>query len=349
MGEGVAQRLTAIDLFCGAGGLSEGLRQAGFSVLGASDVNSLACRTYRSNHKRVKLWEGDVRRLSPRRVMKELGLRSGDLGLLAACPPCQGFSRMRTRNGAQRNRDHRNDLVFEVVRFARSMRPVCVMLENVPGLSRNRRFQRFRTSLESLGYRVVWAVLDTADFGVPQRRRRLVLLASRFGIPSFANASPRRSTVREAIGNLISPAHSKDELHNYVTVRAPAIMSRIRAIPHDGGSRIALGWQDQLACHVRSDGFKDVYGRMAWSEPAPTITCGCINPSKGRFLHPNADRAVTLREAALLQTFPKTYRFPLDRGRYPVAELIGNALPPEFIRRHAAGLRRLISGRVGGC
>ena len=116
-------------------------------------------------------------------------------------------------------------------------------------------------------------------------------------------------------------------------------------IPANGGSRAALGVRNQLACHKRSNGFKDVYGRMAWDKPAPTITCGCINPSKGRFLHPEADRAITLREAALLQTFPKSYRFPLDEGRYPVAELIGNALPPEFIRRQAQALRELVSAR----
>ena len=95
----------------------------------------------------------------------------------------------------------------------------------------------------------------------------------------------------------------------------------------------------QLPCHQRLEGFWDVYGRMAWDKPAPTITGGCINPSKGRFLHPRAHRAITLREAALLQTFPKTYRFPLDQGRYSVALLIGNALPPEFIRRHAAAMK----------
>jgi DNA (cytosine-5)-methyltransferase 1 len=114
----------------------------------------------------------------------------------------------------------------------------------------------------------------------------------------------------------------------------------IRQIPRDGGSRKALGGKQQLKCHKKFDGFADVYGRMAWDKPAPTITTGCINPSKGRFLHPTANRAITLREAALLQTFPRGYSFAWEENRYPLAALIGNALPPEFIKRHARALRK---------
>lgn len=261
---------------------------------------------------------------------------------MAACPPCQGFSRLRTKNGTRRNRDRRNELIFEVLRIVRSVKPISVMLENVPGLAKDRRFAIFRRGLETLGYRVVWSVLDTVDFSVPQRRRRLVLLASKLGQPQFARTVNKRSTVRQAIAYLTPPSRSRDPLHNYSTLRSERIRARINDIPRDGGSRAALGTKRQLACHKRSDGFRDVYGRMAWDTPSPTITCGCINPSKGRFLHPEANRAITLREAALLQTFPATYRFPLDEGRYSVAELIGNALPPEFIRRHAAALREII-------
>ena len=144
--------------------------------------------------------------------------------------------------------------------------------------------------------------------------------------------------MRDFIANLAPPRRSRDELHNYRTRPSKKVRDLIKKIPRDGGSRIALGKEHQLQCHRRLDGFWDVYGRMAWDQPAPTITGGCINPSKGRFLHPSANRAITLREAALLQTFPKSYRFSLERGRYPAALLIGNALPPEFIRRHAKAL-----------
>jgi len=333
------QKPKAVDLFCGAGGLTEGLRQAGYNVIGAVELDALACSTYRLNHRRVRLWEMDITRLSGAAMMKALKLRPGDLDLLAACPPCQGFSTMRTKNGARRTRDPRNDLIFDVLRIIRSMKPISVMLENVPGLAKNRRYAGFRKGLESLGYCVKWDVLNTVDFAVPQGRRRLVLLASRLGKPNFAPKAVGYPTVRHFIGNLTAPERSRDPLHNYAVLRSIKIKDLIKRIPRNGGSRMALGPKDQLLCHKRFDGFRDVYGRMAWDKPAPTITGGCINPSKGRFLHPDANRAITLREAALLQTFPKTYRFPLDQGRYSVALLIGNALPPEFIKRHARALR----------
>jgi len=338
----MTKKPTAIDLFCGAGGLSEGLRQAGFAVMGAVELDALACRTYRLNHNRVKLWKMDITCLSGAAMMNELKIQPGELDLLAACPPCQGFSTMRTKNGTRRNRDSRNDLIFDVLRIIRAMKPKSVMLENVPGLAENRRFVAFRKGLESLGYRLKWDVLNTVDFAVPQRRRRLVLLASRVAEPEFAPKAVRYRTVRQFIGRLTPPERSRDPLHNYSVQRSKKVADLIRRIPRNGGSRMALGVEEQLPCHQRLEGFWDVYGRMAWDEPAPTITGGCINPSKGRFLHPRANRAITLREAALLQTFPKSYRFPLDKGRYSVALLIGNALPPEFIRRHAMALRETV-------
>jgi DNA (cytosine-5)-methyltransferase 1 len=332
----------AIDLFCGAGGLSEGLRKAGFNVIGAVELDPLACRTYKLNHNPMKLWEMDIKHLSGTVIMRALKLRRGELDLLAACPPCQGFSTMRTKNGSRKNRDMRNDLIFDVLRLIRSMRPKCVMLENVPGLAENNRFAVFCKGLESQGYRIRSKILNTVDFGVPQRRRRLVVLASRIGVPEFASKALVSHTVRDFIGNLAPTTRSQDPLHNYSVQHSRKVADLIKKIPRDGGSRMALGQKRQLPCHKRHRGFLDVYGRMAWDRASPTITGGCINPSKGRFLHPRANRAITLREAALLQTFPKSYRFPLDNGRYRVALLIGNALPPEFIRRHALALKRSV-------
>lgn len=343
-------KLTAIDLFCGAGGLSEGLRQAGFDVLGAVDVDKLACETYALNHRRTQLWRRDIRRLSGAALMKALGLKPGQLSLLAACPPCQGFSTMRTKNGTRRNRDRRNGLIFDVLRLVRSTKPSAVMIENVPRLAADRRFSAFRIGLRSMGYKIRFSILNASQFGVPQRRRRLVLLASRETTPSFARSAGRARTVRDAIGSLAPPLRSRDPLHNYAyrVKRTERISHLIGQIPRNGGSRKALGPSKQLKCHKKSDGFHDVYGRMAWNRPSPTITGGCINPSKGRFLHPKANRAITLREAALLQTFPKRYRFSLKRGRYAAAMLIGNALPPEFIRRHAFALRKTVSTKKPG-
>ncbi len=335
---------TAIDLFCGAGGLSEGLVQAGFKVIGAVENDPLASLAYEMNHDSVTIWERDIRRVTAKEIMQELELKSGELDLLAACPPCQGFSTMRTKNGNKWTRDSRNDLIFEVLRMVRVMRPKAVMLENVPGLAKNQRFGLFCRKLDSLGYEVKCDVLNAVNYAVPQSRRRLVLVASRVGEPRFADPASEKPTVRDAIGNLEGPSRSSDPLHNYKVVRSPKVSDIIRLIPRNGGSRTALG-KNQLRCHESIKGFWDVYGRMAWNRASPTITGGCINPSKGRFLHPQANRAITLREAALLQTFPRNYEFPFEGGRYPVALLIGNALPPEFIRRHALALKSILTAK----
>lgn len=333
---------TAVDLFAGAGGLSEGLRQAGFRVAAAVEIDAHACATYRQNHRGVRLLEKDITEVKAPELLRAARVKRGTLDLLAACPPCQGFSTMRTRNGAKGNRDVRNDLIFDVLRLVRSLRPVSVMLENVPGLGGNRRFKDFCSGLSKAGYIYEVRVLDTADYGVPQRRKRLVLLASRNGKPKFAPKSRRTRTVRETLSHVVAPASSNDAIHNYPRRYSENVMQLIRAIPKNGGSRSSLAVDQRLACHSGFDGFNDVYGRMRWNDVAPTITGGCINPSKGRFIHPTANRAITLREAALLQTFPRRYKFEWGTGRYAVALLIGNALPPEFIRRHASALKRSV-------
>ncbi|MBE7457172.1 MAG: DNA cytosine methyltransferase [Planctomycetia bacterium] len=333
-------RPTAIDLFAGCGGLTLGLKQAGFSVLGAIELCKLASHTYASNHKEPYLWQGDIRNISVESVKRRLRLRKHELDLLAGCPPCQGFSSMRTRNGRRRPRDSRNDLLFEFLRFVEELMPKTVMLENVPGLGRTVRMRQFVRQLRLLGYHVNWDILNAAHYAVPQRRRRLILLASRIGNIEFAKPARITRTVRDAIASIKPAGSSGDDIHDVPESRSPEIAELIRRIPKNGGSRAALGDNEQLPCHRDCDGFKDVYGRMAWNDVAPTITGGCVNPSKGRFLHPSANRCITLREAACLQGFPRRYRFSLDRGKFPVAEMIGNALPPEFVRRHAAAVRR---------
>ncbi len=284
----------------------------------------------------------DIRELPVAQVLRETGLKPGQLDLLAGCPPCQGFSSMRTLNGHQAVTDDRNDLVLQFRRFVRGLRPKAVMLENVPALIKDRRLTSLVTSLEKMGYTVTTAVLDASQFGVPQRRRRMILLAGRVGPLRLADKDARRITVRDAIGTIGPPGGSGDPLHDLPENRQPRIARLISRIPRDGGSRRDLGEHEQLDCHRRCNGFKDVYGRMAWEEVAPTITTGCVNPSKGRFLHPQEDRAITLREAALLQGFPLDFKFDLRRGKYAVAEMIGNALPPEFIRRHAVEIHKSI-------
>jgi len=337
------EALTAIDLFSGCGGLTLGLKKAGFHVIGAVELNRLAAETYRQNHSAVTLWESDIRGLDPVVIKKELGLKKRELALLAGCPPCQGFSRLRTMNGAFVVDDPRNDLLFEFERFVEVFLPQAIMMENVPWLANDERFSVFVERIRALGYRGEYRVLDAADFGVPQRRKRLIFLAGLKGSIPFADPVKKRRTVWDAISHLPTAGKSGDPLHDLLSVHQPRIQEIIRNIPKDGGSRTSLPKKLWLKCHRHfSRGFKDVYGRMAWKSVAPTITSGCFNPSKGRFLHPEEDRAITLREAAILQGFPPKYYFPAY-NRSAVGMMIGNALPPPFITAHARSVRTFLS------
>jgi len=330
---------SAIDLFCGAGGLTCGLKDAGFKVLAGVELEAVAAKTYKANHPEHFLYEADIRSLDPFKVMQELNISAGELDLLAGCPPCQGFSSHRTRNKCTSVEDFRNDLIFDLMRFVRAFDPKTVMIENVPALAKDDRITKVIAELHERGYVIgkkTLQVKDTASYGVPQRRKRMILIASKFGDieePSKIN-SPK--TVKDAIYTFPVPGCSGDILHDFIPNRTDKIKAMIRNIPKNGGSRSDLPKQFWLPCHLKNpEGYKDVYGRMSWDKVAPTITGGCTNPSKGRFLHPEQDRSITLREAAALQTFPKDYNFSLDRGREFAALMIGNALPPAFICAHA--------------
>ncbi len=327
---------TAIDLFAGAGGLTAGLRLAGFRVCAAVELDRRAAATFRANHPRIHLEPSDIRRVKCAQLMRTLGLKKGELDLLAGCPPCQGFSRLPTRNG-EALRDDRNDLVFEFVRFVRAFLPKAIMFENVPGLMRNERFHEVERQLRALGYSVDANVLDAANYGVPQRRRRLIVLGGR-GRRRLSLAEPcyEHRTVREAFAVLpAGPGTSGDAIHDLPVRHSEQVKALIRAIPEDGGGRLDLPQDMRLECHKHTNGFHDVYGRMRWDAPSPTITSGCVNPSKGRFLHPTEHRAITLREAAILQGFPADYVFFSEHGKEAIAAMIGNALPPPFIAAHA--------------
>lgn len=337
-----AGKLTAIDLFAGCGGCTVGLKRAGFNVLAAVEIDEVAKRVYELNHPTVQFWHCDIANVTGLQLFERLALRQGGLDLLAGCPPCQGFSSVRTLNGKRNVEDSRNELIFHFERLVRELLPKAVMLENVPGLSKDWRLNRFASSLRELGYSTESAVLNAADYGVPQRRRRFILLASRYGSVPWAQPVRVRRTVRDAIGELKRAGKSGDSVHDIAEQRTPAIKALIRLIPKDGGSRTDLPDEYQLECHKRCNGFKDIYGRMAWDNVAPTLTTGCFNPSRGRFLHPVEHRAITMREAALLQSFPSRYRFPAELGKTRLAMLIGNALPPEFVARHARQIRRLL-------
>ena len=263
-------RPTAVDLFCGCGGLTLGLKRAGFDVIGAVDIDSLSIETYRANHPEVEIWEGDITELKVSAVKRQLHLRKGELDLLAGCPPCQGFSTMRTLNGARRVTDPRNGLIREFQRFVEELRPKTVMLENVPGLSKDRSFRTFCKQLQRLGYVSEHQILNAADYGVPQRRHRLIYLGGLRRPIRFASPSRKKKTVRDAIGSLPPAGNSGDPIHDLPERRTRKVMKLIRRIPKNGGSRTDLPLKEQLDCHKRCNGFKDVYGRMARDKVAPT-------------------------------------------------------------------------------
>lgn len=330
---------TAIDLFSGCGGLSRGLKDAGYHVLAAVELDSKVRETYTLNHGDVFLVGTDIRKVTAAQLMRSSGLKRGQLDLMAGCPPCQGFSTLRARNGRAAAPDARNELIDDFARLALALRPKMVMMENVPALARYGKFTNFVKRLEQGGYQVVVQVFDVSHFGVPQRRKRLILSASRVGTPRLATAVNSRKTVRSVIGNLMQPGESGDSLHDYPTkYRSARVQAMIEAIPKDGGSRHSLPASMKLDCHAKTSGFNDVYGRMKWDDVSPTITSGCSNPSKGRFIHPYEDRPITLREAALLQGFPADYRFNISHGKESIALMIGNALPPAFIAAHGKAM-----------
>tara|TARA_R100000789_G_scaffold94669_1_gene94656 strand:- start:3818 stop:4843 length:1026 start_codon:yes stop_codon:yes gene_type:complete len=334
--------LKAIDVFSGCGGLTTGLKKASFSVVGAVELDAAACHVYELNHSKTKLWHTDISLLSVGTILNDLEIKKGELDLLAGCPPCQGFSTVRTLNGSKAISDERNDLIFEFLRLVKGLLPRSVMMENVPGLANDNRILQFQRSLRRLGYSVHFKILNVAEYGVPQRRHRVVLLAGRSGPIEFAKPSKKIRSVRQTISHLPKAGDSGDAVHDIPENRSERTRNLIRLVPHDGGSRADLPSSFRLKCHEKCDGFKDVYGRMAWDDVAPTLTTGCFNPSKGRFLHPEENRAVTMREAAMLQTFPRSYKFPAKLGKVALAMQIGNAIPPEFVRRHALKVHKYL-------
>lgn len=356
--------LRAIDLFAGCGGLTSGLRAAGFDVLAAIEKDPDAAASYEANHPDVLIYRKDIRRISPTRMLRALDLPKGEtVDLIAGCPPCQGFTRLTENNG---RRDPRNRLVREFLRFVISIRPKVCMLENVPGLLRRgkRYFDELCEGLETAGYFVTYDVLELADYGVPQFRKRLVLLASRSGpirIPPATHHNPALpggpgqrpwKTVRSTIGDLPAPplrsqilageASPRFEWH-YARDITPVVRRRLEHVLANGRGRTSLPTDLRLACHERRpDGYHDVYGAMEWDSPSPTITSGCTNASKGRFGHPAAPRPMTAREAALLQTFLLSYKFR-GSGLESVATQIGNALPRRFAKVVAKAVVRHLS------
>lgn len=322
----------SIDLFSGCGGLSEGLKLAGFKTLLAVEIEPIAVEAYKMNHPDTQVMDEDIRSISAEKI--RAALNGKRLHLLAGCPPCQGFSSIRRLNRPDHCPDDRNDLIDEYLRLVRELKPLTIMMENVPALKNYDKFKAVCDELRRIGYTLDIDVIEISNYGVPQKRKRLVLLGSLLEsdlkIDRKFNSGIRK-TVRDVISGLESVEETMDSAHKRYPKHTERIMQMIRLTPKNGGSRKDLPAEFTLSCHKKENvGFHDVYGRLRWDDYSTTITGGCLNPSKGRFLHPEEDRCITAREAALLQSFPKEYRFPEDISLSALALLIGNALPPQF-------------------
>ena len=337
--------LTAIDIFSGAGGLTVGLKRAGFRVVAAVELEPHSFATYKANHPEVKCLKQDIATVSGAGLLQLAG--TDRIDLLAGCPPCQGFTSLTAKYKGRE--DPRNKLVLQMARLAEEIRPRAVMMENVPGLSRKGKhlYGQLQSRLQALNYRLTEGNLQVADYGVPQFRRRLVLLggldfeialpdATHCGKP-VGDEMPWR-TVRETIEGMPPPvslakarARGQVERSDWHVVRdlSPTNMERIKAA-RAGEAWIRIPEHLRPKCHRNGYvGFTNVYGRMEWDSPSPTITGGCTTFSKGRFGHPANDRTISVREAALLQTFPMDYRFDTPYMEH-VCNMIGNALPCDF-------------------
>ncbi|TBZ47787.1 DNA cytosine methyltransferase [Rhizobium leguminosarum bv. viciae] len=328
-----AVNIEAIDLFCGAGGLSYGLQEAGISVKAGLDLDGKCSYPFEANMAGAKFLERDLAQTSGEELSTFYSVDS--VKLLAGCAPCQPFSTL--RNGSDRQTNKKWPLLNEFGRIIEALAPDVVTMENVPVLRGETVFRDFLDLLESNGYHVFWQVVDAADYGVPQRRKRLVLLASQMGPIHLLEPSQlgtERVTVRQAIGDL--PAISAGQVSpNDLLHRARAItdlnLERIKA------SRPGGTWEDwperlRLECHRKSSGssYKSVYGRLEWDKPSGTITTQAHNFGTGRFGHPEQHRPLSLRELAILQSFPENYRFVDESEEVeftPLGRLIGNAVP----------------------
>jgi DNA (cytosine-5)-methyltransferase 1 len=322
-----------VDFFSGCGGTSEGFRQLGLEIALGLDCDPTAAETFRSNFPSAAFIERDITQVGLDEVSQFI---HADKVLFSGCAPCQPFSR---QNQQRTSKDPRWGLLGEFERFVLGLRPDYVVLENVPGLQRVGRrgpLPGFLSALKDAGYDCASGLVRASDMGVPQTRLRLVVVAALKGKARLPEpVSSEVPTVREAIAHLpaLEAGGADPDDPDHAAMRlSPLNLRRIRATPQGGSRR---DWPEalRLDCHKDHDGHSDVYGRMAWDAPASGLTTRCLSYSNGRFGHPEQDRAISAREAALLQSFPASFRFSgqlTGKGRQ-----IGNAVPPVMAHRLA--------------
>ena len=334
---------TCVDVFCGAGGLSLGLGSAGLDVILGLDIDPVCIKTLDSNPRFVKhpVLQADVRSMLAGRLLEIVGLQAGELDLLAGGPPCQGFSVQRTVGS---DADDRNRLVNDYGNLVLETKPRFFLMENVVGLGGKRGrmvLEQFCQRMSRANYAIHHRTINACDFGVPQRRRRVFVVGERLNTGPLTFRWPSEElhpapTVRDAIGHLPPPPDDGSDHPNFPGHRADRLSAknkqRLLAL-RQGEGRTHLPLELLADCHRMSAdviGHRNVYGRMAWEDVAPTITARFDSFTRGKFGHPQQTRTISLYEGALLQTFPAEYRFA--GTKVEVARQIGNAVPPRLAR-----------------
>ena len=343
----IVPKVSCVDLFCGAGGLTHGFVLEGLPLAAGIDLDP-ACRFPYEANNQAQFVERDISKVASTEVKTLFG--DADLTILAGCAPCQPFSTYAQRYELD-GRDGKWGLLYEFGRLAKGCKPDVITMENVPSVAKHEVFQDFVDTLKRLGYKVWFDVVDSSRYGVPQMRRRMVLLASKHGdITMIEPTHEKPKTVRQAISRLrplsAGEAAPRDKLH--ITSRlSRKNLKRIKASKPGGTWR---DWPDHLVahCHRAESGrtYPAVYGRMEWDKPAPTMTTQCYGFGNGRFGHPEQDRAISLREAAILQSFPSDYAFVPDDGVVSfkiLGRLIGNAVPVDLGRAIARSINKHIA------
>lgn len=335
--------VVCVDLFCGAGGLTHGLLEAGVKVVAGVDMDKGCKHPYEANHPGIKFHQGDVAELKASKVNEWFG--KATVRVLAGCAPCQPFSTYALRyqkedDGNSVEDDPRWSLLNHFGRLVRELLPEVVTMENVPTVTRHSVFKDFKRTLEGLGYEVWVDVIDCAEYGLPQRRNRTVLLASRYGdIKLREPVASEARTVEDVIKALPVLRHGGTDSSDRMHTASSLSDLNYKRIRHSKPGGTWHDWPKNLVakCHKRKTGktYSGVYGRMRYDEPAPTLTTQFYGFGNGRFGHPTQARGISLREGALLQGFPKNYSFTPtgEPVQFKVlGRLIGNAVPVDLGR-----------------
>jgi len=341
-----ASGLKTIDFFCSIGGMTEGFENAGIKVVAGVDLDPNCKETYEKNHPKSKFILKDIKKLKSSYFIENMNIKKNDDGLIMiGCSPCQHWTNINTE---KKKSEPSKNLLIDFTRFVRYYKPGYIVIENVPGIEHNPEdsgLKNFIAFLNKNNYKYAKTILNMSEYGVPQKRVRFVLLATRNNNLIFLpNKAKEVKILSDVIKELpvirAGSRNNKHKLHHSQKL-SENNKKRLKLTPKNGGTRIA--WKDNPELQIeaykdRDNMFKDVYGRMKWNKPAPTITTKFNSISNGRFGHPTQMRAISLLEGALLQTFKESYSF-LGKSDSDIAKHIGNAVPPFFAEQLAKRIK----------